>query len=240
MGNHRDSWIKGGAADPNSGSAVLLSIAKALGRLKTKHGWKPLRTIVLASWDGEEYALLGSTEWGEDHAKYLTHHALAYINLDVAVSGPNFKGSASPLLNLLLRAVTKRVTYPSQSSEKSQSVYDHWKETGGAQISTLGSGSDYSVFLDHLGIPSLDFGFTGGHGDAVYHYHSNYDSFHWMDKFVDSDWELHATAARVMGLLTATLSENIVVDFKLEEYATVLRRGLYCIPEIPTRISFGS
>lgn len=226
VGNHRDSWIKGGAADPNSGSAVLLSIAKALGRLKTKHGWKPLRTIVLASWDGEEYALLGSTEWGEDHAKYLTHHALAYINLDVAVSGPNFKGSASPLLNSLLRAVTKRVTYPSQSSEKSQSVYDHWKETGGAQISTLGSGSDYSVFLDHLGIPSLDFGFTGGHGDAVYHYHSNYDSFHWMDKFVDSDWELHATAARVMGLLTATLSENIVVDFKLEEYATVLRRGL--------------
>jgi N-acetylated-alpha-linked acidic dipeptidase len=229
VGNHRDSWIKGGAADPNSGSAVLLSIAKALGRLKAEHGWKPLRTIVLGSWDGEEYALLGSTEWGEDHAKYLTKHALAYINLDVAVSGHNFKGSASPQLNSLLREVTKRVTYPSRSDEKSQSVYDHWKETSGARISTLGSGSDYSVFLDHLGIPSLDFGFTGGHGDPAYHYHSNYDSFHWMDTFVDPDWELHATAARVLGLLTATLSEHIVVDFKLNEYATVLSRGLHDI-----------
>lgn len=227
IGNHRDSWIKGGASDPNSGSAVLLSIAKALGRLKTEHGWKPLRSIMLASWDGEEYGLLGSTEWGEDHAKYLSENALAYINVDVAVSGHDFKSGASPSLNALLRDVTKRITY--SSSEKRQTLYDHWKETDNARISTLGSGSDYTVFIDHLGIPSIDFGFTGGKNDPVYHYHSNYDSFHWIDTLVDPDWELHATAARVLGLLTTTLSENIVINFKLEEYATVLRSNLDAI-----------
>lgn len=220
VGNHRDAWISGGASDPNSGSAVLLSVAKAFSELKSK-GWRPLRTIILASWDGEEYALLGSTEWGEDKAQFLSKNALAYLNVDVAVSGSYFDAGASPSLNELLRNTTARVGYP-----KGGSVHGHWRKSSNTSIATLGTGSDYTVFLDHLGIPSIDFGFTGGAGDAVYHYHSNYDSFHWMDTFVDPDWKLHATSAKILGLLTLSLSERAVVDLHFEDYGKVLQTGL--------------
>ena len=225
VGNHRDAWISGGAGDPNSGSAVLLSLAKALGQLKQK-GWRPLRTIILASWDGEEYALLGSTEWGEDNAKYLKDKVLAYINLDVAVSGSYFTAGASPSLNELLRRVTTSVPYPSGGT-----IYEHWKKHSNNRISTLGTGSDYTVFLDHLGIPSINFGFKPGAGDPIYHYHSNYDSFHWMNTFVDTDWKLHAAAAQIYSLLTLSLADKNEVDLAFEEYGTVLKNGLHKILE---------
>ncbi|KAK7203103.1 hypothetical protein BZA70DRAFT_300106 [Myxozyma melibiosi] len=216
IGNHRDAWIVGGAGDPNSGSAVLIELARALGELK-KTGWKPLRSIILASWDGEEYALLGSTEWGEDLAKYLGAKAMAYLNVDVAVSGPNFNAAASPLLNTILKDVVKRVPHPSGGY-----VYDHWFAQANAHISTLGSGSDYTVFMDHLGIPSIDFGFGGGANDAVYQYHSNYDSFAWMDKFGDPTWEFHTTMVKIWGLLLLQLSEQEVIQFDIGEYARSL------------------
>lgn len=220
VGNHRDSWIAGGSSDPNSGSAALLALAKALGHLKSK-GWRPLRTIILASWDGEEYALLGSTEYGEDKAKYLSKNVLAYVNVDVAVAGSQFTAGASPSLNSLVQSVTKRIDYP-----KGGSLHKHWKESSGATIATLGTGSDYTVFLDHLGIPSVDMGFYKGPEDPVYMYHSNYDSFHWMDTFCDPEWKIHATAAKVLSLLTLTLSERAVADLHFEEYGSVLMTGL--------------
>lgn len=238
VGNHRDAWIAGGASDPNSGSAALLALAKAFGSLKSK-GWRPLRTIIIASWDGEEYALLGSTEWGEDKAKWLSRNALAYINVDVAVAGSAFSAGASPSLNELIVNTTKRVSHP-----KGGSLYKHWNKTSGARIETLGTGSDYTVFLDHLGIPSVDFGFGPASGDPVYMYHSNYDSFHWMDTFVDPDWKLHATAAKVLSLLTLTLSERAVADLHFEEYGKVLQSGLdnilakFPIASLPTASDF--
>lgn len=222
VGNHRDSWIVGGAGDPNSGSAVLLGFAKALGELKKK-GWRPLRTIKLASWDGEEYGLLGSTEWGEDHAKYLSKKSVAYINLDVAVSGTRFSAGASPSLNHLIRNVTKRVPHP-QHDDKS--VFDVWESANGAHINTLGTGSDYTVFIDHLGIPSLDFGFSPGPGDPVYHYHSNYDSFDWIDNYVNDTWAFHKAATQLLSLYSVTLSQKPVLQIFVEEYATSLSNSL--------------
>lgn len=221
VGNHRDAWISGGAGDPNSGSAALLALAKALGSLKAR-GWRPLRTIILASWDGEEYALLGSTEWGEDKAQFLSKNALAYVNLDVGVSGSRFSAEASPSLNELIRNATRRVEYPTGGS-----LHKKWKEqAGGDGIGTLGTGSDYTVFLDHLGIPSIDIGFGQGPGDAVYQYHSNYDSFHWMDTFVDPDWKLHATVSKLLSLLTVSLADRAVADLHFKEYGLVLKKGL--------------
>lgn len=222
VGNHRDAWLIGGAGDPNSGSAVLLSFAKALGKLKEK-GWRPLRTIVLASWDGEEYALLGSTEWGEDNEHFLGKKAVAYVNLDVAVSGTRFSAGASPSLNKAIYNISQRVPHPEQTGK---SLFDVWNERNGAHIQTLGTGSDFTVFLDHLGIPSVDFGFGPGGSDAVYHYHSNYDSFYWIDNFVNNSWAYHKAAAEFMGLLTITLSQHAVIDFHYEEYADVLTTGL--------------
>lgn len=222
VGNHRDAWIAGGAGDPNSGTAVLLAFAKALGKLKEK-GWRPFRTIILANWDGEEYALLGSTEWGEDKATFLGKKALAYINLDIAVSGSRFYAESSPSLNQVIRDVTALVPHP-QHPQKS--LYDVWEDTSGARIGTLGTGSDFTVFLDHLGIPSIDFGFNPGKNDAVYHYHSNYDSFHWMDNFCNDSWAFHVAATQTMGLLSITLAQHAVADLYFEDYAKVLSTGL--------------
>lgn len=220
VGNHRDAWIVGGAADPNSGSAVLMEFAKALSELQ-KIGWKPLRTIMLASWDGEEYGLLGSTEWGEDYAKFIKKKVVSYLNLDSAVSGSRFSAHSSPVLQDLLNHITKRIPSPNGHGN----LHEKWREQkGGARIATLGSGSDYTVFLDHLGIPSLDFGFGSDPavGDAVYQYHSNYDSFYWMDTYGDPDWKHHRCAAQLIGLLSITLTEKPLLHFKLSEYSSIL------------------
>jgi N-acetylated-alpha-linked acidic dipeptidase len=222
IGNHRDSWIKGGAADPNSGSAVILEIARAFNEM-IKLGWRPKRNIVFASWDGEEYGLLGSTEWGEDHAKYLDAHCIAYLNIDVAAQGTRFGASSSPLLHDMFYKVSKLVNSPKKGFDK---VWDQWTHDLGRSdhlISNLGSGSDYTVFQDHLGIPSLDMGFRASKGDPVYHYHSNYDSFYWMDTFGDPSWEYHATIAKLIGLTALHLSESELIPFKTESYAELLK-----------------
>lgn len=221
IGNHRDSWIKGGAADPNSGSAVLIEIARAFNEM-IKLGWRPRRTIILASWDGEEYGLLGSTEWGEDHAKFLDAHCVAYLNVDVATQGSRFGASSSPLLHDIFYKVAKRVHSP---KHKFDTIWDEWTDSLNRTehlINNLGSGSDYTVFQDHLGIPSLDLGFRASKNDPVYHYHSNYDSFHWMDTFGDPSWDHHAAIAKLLGLTALELSENELIQFKTYSYAELL------------------
>lgn len=217
IGNHRDSWIAGGAGDPNSGSAAMIELAKAFGQLK-KIGWKPMRSIILASWDGEEYGLLGSTEWGEDKAKYLDAHCLAYINVDVACSGPYFSAKSSPLLFDLIKESTSRVSSPDGNG----TLFDYWERESGAHINILGSGSDFTVFQDHIGIPSVDLGFKPGGSSPIYHYHSNYDSFHWMDNFGDPEWKYHDTLTKFWGLLTLSLSETEVIPFKATDYGKLL------------------
>jgi N-acetylated-alpha-linked acidic dipeptidase len=234
MGNHRDAWTFG-AVDPNSGSSAMLETARGFGAL-LKQGWKPRRTIVMCSWDGEEYGLLGSTEWAEEHATELKEKAVAYLNVDVAVFGPNFGASSVPSMWKLIRAATKDVHDP----KTGKSVYQSWQdrahednpeaeltdaETGTdtriaeARIGALGSGSDFTPFLQHLGIPSTDMGFAGDYGV----YHSAYDSFYWMSHFGDPTFAYHVAAAQLWGTIAMRLANADGLPMDYRDYATQIR-----------------
>ncbi|XP_044349857.1 probable glutamate carboxypeptidase LAMP1 isoform X3 [Triticum aestivum] len=152
LGNHRDAWTFG-AADPNSGTAALLELAERLSKLQTK-GWRPRRTIILCNWDAEEYGLIGSTEWVEENRAMLTSRTVAYLNVDVGVSGSGVDASATPQLDELLKQASKKVQNPDNGTE---SLYDMWMASDSSQIGRLGGGgSDYSAFVQHIGIPSVD------------------------------------------------------------------------------------
>lgn len=217
VGNHRDAWIAGGAGDPNSGSAVINEAIRSFGKA-LEAGWKPLRTIVFASWDGEEYGLIGSTEWVEEYLPWLSGTNVAYINVDVGVRSPVFSASAAPVLNKLIYEVTDMVPSPNQTVF-GQTVRDTWN----GHISTMGSGSDFTAFQDFAGIPSLDMGFGGQSADSpVYQYHSNYDSYHWMSKFGDPGFVYHKTMAQILALAVAKVSDTPLVPFNATDYAAAL------------------
>ncbi|KAK0318705.1 hypothetical protein LTR91_020178 [Friedmanniomyces endolithicus] len=220
IGNHRDAWIAGGAGDPNSGSAALMEVIRSFSAALAQ-GWKPLRTLVFASWDGEEYGLLGSTEWVEEYLPWLSEATVAYINVDVGARGPNFQTSAAPVLNKLIEAATGEVLSPNQTVA-GQTVRDTWS----GHISTMGSGSDFTAFQDFAGVPCIDVGFGAGKGDPVYHYHSNYDSFRWMERFGDPGWGYHVAIAKIIAVLAAELVEAPVIGFSATEYAEGLGRYL--------------
>lgn len=220
LGNHRDAWIAGGAGDPNSGSAAMNELIRSFG-VALSQGWKPLRTIVFASWDGEECGLIGSTEWVEEYIPWLSKAAVAYINVDVGTRGPNFIAKASPLLNKALYEATSLVQSPNQTV-KGQTVRDLWN----GRIMTMGSGSDFTAFQDFAGIPSIDIGFGPSADSAVYHYHSNYDSFDWMEKFGDAGWHYHVAITKVWALLAANLVEAPIIQFNATDYAAGLKSYL--------------
>ncbi len=228
VGNHRDAWVYG-AVDPNSGTASLLETARGLGML-LKSGWQPERTIVLCSWDGEEYGLIGSTEWGEQNADELTRDAVAYINVDAPVSGTVFGSSAVPSLDKFIMNVTKAVKDP----KTGMSVFDAWyanqnkkafekdnavPDTAVTKLGLLGSGSDYTVFLDHLGVPAFDFGFGGPYGV----YHSVLDNFYWMEHWGDPTFEYHATVAKVLGIAAIRLADDAILPLRYSDYARQIR-----------------
>lgn len=232
-GNHRDAWVYG-AVDPNSGTAAQLEAVHGVGAL-LKTGWRPKRTIVFASWDAEEEGLIGSTEFAEQHADEL-RNAVAYFNMDVAVAGPNFGASSVPSLKQYLREVSQAVPSP-----KGGSVYDQWKAAaekrekerthdtslGGTgrqpnavvkkdvNVGDLGSGSDYTAFLQHLGVPSADIGSGGPYGV----YHSVFDNFAWFTKFGDPTFEYEQQMARIYGLETLRMASEDVLPFDYEDYA---------------------
>jgi N-acetylated-alpha-linked acidic dipeptidase len=230
-GNHRDAWVYG-ATDPNSGTASMLEAAHGLGAL-LKKGWKPKRTIYLGSWDAEEEGLIGSTEWGEQHALEM-NKCVAYFNVDVSVTGPDFGGSAVPSLKQFLRDVTKEVP-SAKPAFSDESVYAAWvasaahaasrhgtasartgeHEGGDVEVGDLGSGSDYSVFLQHLGVPSTDFGSGGPYGV----YHSTFDDFEWFTKFADPDFTLLQQQARVFGLEVLHMADADVLPYDYTAYA---------------------
>ncbi|SCW04180.1 LAFE_0H07844g1_1 [Lachancea fermentati] len=215
IGNHRDAWIKGGASDPNSGSASMLEVIRGFHEL-TLQGWRPRKTIVFASWDGEEYALLGSTEFGEKNAKDLKANCLAYLNVDVSVSGKKLNIAASPFLNQVLTEALHLVEYPFGGS-----LFDHYFDRH-EKFGILGSGSDFTVFQEHLGIPSVDMGFDSSAEDPVYHYHSNYDSYHWMSTMADPGFKLHNALAKYLGIVALKLTERKVIPTKIADYASEL------------------
>jgi N-acetylated-alpha-linked acidic dipeptidase len=232
-GNHRDAWVYG-AVDPNSGTAAMLETVHGVGEL-LKSGWKPKRTMIFGSWDGEEEGLIGSTEWAEQHESELAT-APAYFNMDVAVSGPKFGASAVPSLKQFLRDVAKGVPSP-----KGGTVYEAWQKVdqpgvpstqspaeaigdtrrmpaatakGDVPVGDLGSGSDYSAFQQHLGVPSTDIGSTGPYGV----YHSVFDNFAWFKKFGDPDFVYEQQMARVFGLEVLRMADADVLPYDYEEY----------------------
>jgi N-acetylated-alpha-linked acidic dipeptidase len=232
-GNHRDAWVYG-AVDPNSGTAAMLEAVHGVGEL-LKSGWKPKRTLIFGSWDGEEEGLIGSTEWVEQHASELTN-AAAYFNMDVAVSGPKFGASAVPSLKQFLRDVSKAVPSP-----KGGSVYESWQKAdqpgspstqspteaigdsrrmpaapvkGEVPVGDLGSGSDYSAFLQHLGVPSTDVSSTGSYGV----YHSVFDNFAWFKRFGDPDFVYEQQMARILGLEVLRMADADVLPYDYEQY----------------------
>ncbi|KAF2446837.1 N-acetylated-alpha-linked acidic dipeptidase-like protein 2 [Karstenula rhodostoma CBS 690.94] len=215
LGNHRDAWIVGGASDPNSGSAVLVELSKAFGKL-LQTGWKPTRTIILASWDAEEYGSIGSTEWVEEYIPWLKTAAVSYLNVDIAVSGPYPYTDATPDLHQLATSVMKKVIYPVPGSA-SQTLYDVWHNVSG-EFGVLGAGSDFVPFVHTGGIASLDLGAGGGATDPIYHYHSNYDTYHWMSEFGDPGFHTHKAIGQYIALLAYHLSSDAVLPLEPADY----------------------
>ena len=227
-GNHRDAWVYG-AVDPNSGTAAMLESAHGLGEL-LKAGWHPRRTIKLASWDAEEEGLVGSTEWAEQHAAELAH-AVAYFNTDVAVSGPSFDASAVPSLKQFLRDVTMAVPSP-----KGGTVYEQWQKaqadqrtrhtnpfsgssnsthvTAAVRVGDLGSGSDYTPFIQHLGVPSTDIGSDGPYGV----YHSVFDNYNWFIRNADPTFVYEQQQARVFGLEVLRMADADILPYDDRSY----------------------
>jgi N-acetylated-alpha-linked acidic dipeptidase len=220
-GNHRDGWVYG-AVDPNSGTAAMLEAVHGLGDL-LKQGWKPKRTILFASWDAEEEGLVGSTEWVEQHAAEL-RHAVAYFNTDVGVSGPSFNAAAVPSLKQFIREITTEVPSP-----KGGTVYDQWEKAEEADaedhghpptakvpvtIDNLGSGSDYTPFIQHAGVPSTDIGSDGPYGV----YHSTFDDYNWFIKFADPTFVYEQEMARVFGLEVLHMADADVLPYDYRLY----------------------
>ena len=222
-GNHRDAWVYG-AVDPSSGTAAMLESVHGIGALLAQ-GWRPKRTIVFCSWDGEEEGLIGSTEWVEQHASTL-RHAVAYFNVDVAVAGPDFSASAVPSLKEFVREVTRAVPSPMGGS-----VYQEWRmnHPGDAdhhhtneklpneevRVGDLGSGSDFTPFLQHVGVPSTDIGSGGPYGV----YHSTFDDFAWYTQNADPHFVYLQQMARVFGLEAIRMADADVLPFDYVVYA---------------------
>jgi N-acetylated-alpha-linked acidic dipeptidase len=236
LGNHRDAWTHG-AVDPNSGTAAQLEVARGLAAAM-KSGWKPRRTIILASWDAEEYGLVGSTEWAEEHAADLQKNAVAYLNGDAVVTGPDLGMSGSPSLLALAMQAAREVPDPKAGGSVGSAWESRQRTTWAqqtpvdldakedakffARLSPLGSGSDYTVFLDHLGVPSLDFSFSGSYGV----YHSVYDNFRWMEKYGDPEFLYHAAGARLWGLMAMRLASADALPLRYSTYARDLQVDL--------------
>jgi N-acetylated-alpha-linked acidic dipeptidase len=229
MGNHRDAWEFGGV-DPSSGTASMMELSRGLGEL-TRQGMRPQRTLVLCSWDGEEVALTGSTEWGEQFADALKQKAIAYLNVDASTSGPNFQGNAVASLAPLLIEVSRSLVAPS-----GKILYEEWRQSRLHELqqegkkkavkdmelvnTRIGSGTDHTVFLNFLGKPVFDLTFDGPYGV----YHSMYDNFYWMNHFGDPGYRYHTLMAQLWGVLALRLANAEILPFDFAFYADNIRQ----------------
>jgi N-acetylated-alpha-linked acidic dipeptidase len=213
LGSHYDAWSFG-ATDPNSGTAMMLTLAEAVGEM-TKNGQRPSRSIMIGHWDAEEQGVIGSTEWVEHYRDELGAKAVTYMNFDGGVSGRNFGVSSAPTLKKLIIDASKEVSYP----DSSKTVFEVWAgskpEPG---IGNLGGGSDHIAFYMHVGVPSLSGG-TGGPSA----YHSNYDNFNYYSKFVDPTFKMGGAVAQLIGVLTLRMANATVIPYDIPRYAKDLR-----------------
>lgn len=220
IGGHRDAW-GAGAADNVSGTVSILEAAQSLAEM-AKRGIRPKRTIVFATWDAEEWGLVGSTEYVEDDSLRLQKGAVAYFNQDVAAQGSQFGGGGTPSLRAVLRDVLKSVPDP----KSGHSVYEAWRLSSGTRVDSLepamgdpGGGSDFAGFYNHLGIPITEWGFGGPAGT----YHSAYDSYAWMEKFGDPGFVYHATAARIGAAMALRVANAEILPYDYVEFAKTMR-----------------
>jgi N-acetylated-alpha-linked acidic dipeptidase len=239
-GNHHDAWVNG-AEDPISGLVAMLEEARAYGAL-LERGWRPKRTIVLCAWDGEEQGLLGSTEWAETHGGELAAKGVAYINSDsnsrgfLNVGGSHslepFVSSAAgevedpeKKMSVLTRAKLKQIADEPKPDER-QKIRDR----GTLRIEALGSGSDFTPFLQHVGIASLNIGFGGEDDGGIYH--SIYDDFSWYTRFADTDFVYARALAQTGGILTLRLANADILPFDFAPAAEAIARYVKEVSEL--------
>ena len=224
VGSHRDAWTFG-ASDSVSGHVSMMAVARAMGDMMKK-GWRPRRSVLFVSWDGEEQGLLGSTEWVEDLAAELKAKAAIYVNRDAGAGGLSFGGSAVHSLTPFMHELAQSI----EPEGESKTLYDGWlarvREQSPARdgqpivktppVGALGSGSDYTAFLDHVGIASMDMGLNGRGGDGTYH--STYDNPTWFKKFIDPQFKYSVLASQVTGVALLRLADAEVLPFDYESY----------------------
>ncbi|MEO7455398.1 MAG: M20/M25/M40 family metallo-hydrolase [Gemmatimonadaceae bacterium] len=222
VGGHRDGWGPG-AADNVSGTVSVLEAARAVAEA-VKAGHRPKRTIVFATWDAEEWGLMGSSEYVEDDSLRLMRGGVAYLNQDVAAQGVRFGGGGSPSLRATLRDIARAVPDPNGKG----SVYSEWRRASAVADTTEpamgdpGGGSDFAGFYNHLGIPIAEWGFGGAGGV----YHSQYDDFTWMSRFGDSTFAYHAAAAKIGAAMLLRLANADVLPYDYVEFARTMQRYL--------------
>ena len=238
-GNHHDAW-NNGANDPTSGNVALIETARSFAEL-LKQGWKPKRTIIFALWDGEEWGLLGSTEWAETHKEELTKNGVVYINSDSTGKGW-LRMAGSHTLQAFVNDVARDIDDP----ERGMSVWDaararrletedsdanrmEIEQSDDLRISALGSGSDYTVFLDHLTMASLNLGFGGDSDGGVYH--SSYDSFHWYTSYSDGEFLFGRALSQTIGTTIMRLANATVLPFNFVDLADTMTRYVKEIEE---------
>ena len=224
VGSHRDAWTFG-ASDSVSGHVSMMAVARAMGEMMKK-GWRPRRSLLFVSWDGEEQGLLGSTEWVEDLAAELRAKAAIYVNRDAGAGGVNFGGSAVHSLTPFIHELAQSI----QPEGGTKTLYDGWLERMREQspardgqpmlktppVGALGSGSDYTAFLDHIGVASMDMGLNGRGGDGTYH--STYDNPTWFKKYIDPQFKFSVLAAQLTGVALLRLADAEVLPFDYEAY----------------------
>jgi N-acetylated-alpha-linked acidic dipeptidase len=230
LGNHRDAWEFGGV-DPSSGTASMMEMTRVLGEM-LKEGKRPGRTLVFCSWDGEEVGLTGSTEWGEQFADELKQKAVAYLNVDSSTSGPNLTGSAVGSLAPFLVEITKSLPDPATKG----TLYEAWKTDqarkrkeskskepvtdGNLADVRIGSGSDHTVFLNHVGVPVIGLQFDGPYGV----YHSMYDNYYWMNHIGDPGYRYHVLMSQLWGVTALRLANADALPFDFAAYANNVRQ----------------
>jgi len=234
VGNHRDAWTFGGD-DPNSGTAVVLEVSRALAKQVTDSKWRPRRTVVFCNWAAEEFGTIGSTEWVEQMEKRLLFRAVAYINIDKAVGGNDtFDAYATPELVSLIYNSTKSVDNPlTQELEQGRlTVYETWLaknrdpfDPDRPKVKNLGSGSDFIAFLQKTGVSAADISYTTQRSAVAYPaYHSIHDTFDYFERFQDSDFNISQSVGKVAARLLLKISDSTILPFHPLGYARKLHQ----------------
>ncbi|XP_036286302.1 aminopeptidase NAALADL1 [Pipistrellus kuhlii] len=235
-GNHRDSWVHG-AVDPSSGTAVLLELSRVLGTLVKKGIWRPRRSIVFASWGAEEFGLIGSTEFTEEFSSKLRERAVAYVNVDISVfANATLRAQGTPPVQSVLFSAAKQISAPGPGG---LSIYDNWLRYFNRSspayglvpsLGSLGAGSDYAPFIHFLGISSMDIAYTYDRSKTsarIYPtYHTAFDTFGYVDKFVDPGFGSHQAVARTAGSVLLRLSDSLFLPLNVSDYSETLRSFL--------------